>query len=237
MAVGPVVVRHVDDELGVVGQARGAQRLPVAAQSRRGGAAHGLAPDGRDAASSLCHEVLGGSARGSHRVDGDVVEAGRHGPLAEQHHGQVVGPAADLVGREGERREDDAVDDVRPHPLEDDTLRVRVAAGHVEQHDEAECGRLGGDAGRQLGEVRRVHRRHGEGEEAGSTVLEAAGGEVGPIFQLGHGLFDPSTSRRLDVWVVVKHVGGRLDRHACALGDIAEPCRHSSSNPDRLAQR
>ena len=170
-----------------------------------------------------------GGARGGHGVDRDVVEAGRHRAFTQEHHRQIVRSLADLVGRQRERREDDPVDDVRAHALEHDALGIGIPARHIEQDDEAERRRLLGDAGRELGEVGGVHRRHGQGEEPRPTVLEAAGGEVGPVLELGHGLLDAGACRRLDVWVVVEHVGCRLDRHARALGDVAKPCSHSSS--------
>ena len=71
-----------------------------------------------------------------------MVEARRDGASPSSTIGRLSARRADLVGGEGERREDDAVDDVRAHALEDDALGVGIPARHVEQDDEAERGRI-----------------------------------------------------------------------------------------------
>src|SRR6202008_303416 len=143
-----------------------------------------------DAGAAEAGQVGDGLAGGGDVVDDDMVD-GAGGALAEQDHGDAVGPGGNLVTAEGQRGEDEPVDQLGPDALADQALAGDEALGLVDEDDEALA--VGGpdDALGELGEVGDAQLGDGQGDDPGPAAAHAAGRQVGPVAELGHGLLDP----------------------------------------------
>ncbi|HEY1700729.1 MAG TPA: hypothetical protein VGG75_13535 [Trebonia sp.] len=90
--------------------------------------------DRRDTRAPEADQVGDGPAGGPDVVDDDMIDVPGDA-LAEQHHGDAVGPGRDLVGAEGQRGEDEPVDQLGPDALADETPTGDEALGLVDEDD------------------------------------------------------------------------------------------------------
>ena len=72
-----------------------------------------------------------------HVVDGDVVGRAVVDPLAEQHQRRRVAAALELLGAQGDRAEDQPVDEPAADAVEHELLAVDLAVGLVDEHGPA----------------------------------------------------------------------------------------------------
>ncbi len=125
------------------------------------------------------------------------------------------------------RAEDQAVDQVVAQTRGHLALTLPEAVGLVDQHRPAVLGGRLHDGAGQLGEVRHVEGGHGQGDHAGPSLAQAAGGQVRPVVQVVDRRLHPLAGVRLHVQVAVRDVGHRLDRHPGSRRDVAQPDHHA----------
>ena len=157
-------------------------------------------------------------------VDRHVVGRAAGDPLPQQHERAAGADRGEVLGVEGDRGEDHAVDPVAGVALRRLALPLRATARLVDQHGVA-ARRGGGDERVGQGaEVGLVDPRHGEGEDVAPPALQLAPDHRGPVVQLVDGLEHPPPGLGRDVRALVDHVRHGLQRDPRQGGDVLDPC-------------
>ncbi len=143
--------------------------------------------------------------------------------FAQQDGRRRPGVRVQVLRREGQRAEDDAVHEVRTETGQCRLLLLAVRAGLVDQHGQGAPLGLPDDMAGQFREIRDVEFGHYQGDDARPSAAQVPSGEVDAVTEVVDRLLHhpPGPVGHMDV--VVEHVGHRFLRHPRMPCDVLDP--------------